>query len=147
MIVYLKTKREQKTLEVLHQIRELSFVAKAGTVPKRMFTSNVQVTVKEEYKDENGVGTLTAEDFKWDNIAGIKWKNVEGSYEAGPDWYSEEQKYYHGDIRVVFKEKSERQVIKAMEHFYSLDFVEYVKVVYDPIILEGEEITEEDPRK
>ena len=75
----------------------------------------VFVCIKSEYKEKYLAEEITIEDFNWDNIDNIEY--AFWSYESNHAW-----------IYVYLKKQSPWAARRAMRHFESLDFVEFVEL-------------------
>jgi len=72
----------------------------------------VSVLIKAEYREKFLAEEFTVEDFEWDNIDRIEYRT----------WYDNISEPCGGMV-VYLKEKGREQVIAAVEHFKTLDFV------------------------
>jgi len=73
----------------------------------------VTVSIKEEFQQQFEEEQFTIEDFEWENVDWIRYvKNFTGG----------------GNIKVYLKEQGREEVLEAIEHFETLNFVQGANV-------------------
>ena len=77
------------------------------------------VTIKGDYKEKFLQETFTSEDFQWDNIQWVQ-------YREWSDYYN------RGNAAIYLKKHGENHVKEAVEHFKTLEFISEVAFTHDP---------------
>lgn len=80
---------------------------------------SVIIQIKQEYQQEFENEEFTIEDFIWDNVESI-------SYGA---WYANASEPY-GSMTIYLKEHGKTQVLDAIDHFETLDFIKHAEAQY-----------------
>ena len=105
--IYLNEQGRDEVIAAMEHFETLNFVYSASG--KLLFALNsVSLQIEQEYQQEFEEETFTIEDFEWDNIESIVYRNWYGSY---------------GSISINLNEQGREQVIDAVEHFRRLNFV------------------------
>ena len=119
-------KKRFLTILVSLIVTMVSIFIGCSTNKSEFSTMWVLVDVKEEYKEAFINKEITIEDFCWDNVERIEY----GS------WY-EKTSPQSGSLKVYLINPGEWQVLNAVNHFNTLDFVYLAELDY-VIHLEGD---------
>lgn len=114
--VYLKRIGEEEANEVVNHFKTLNFVSSVKKDKQGDYSlDQVIVVIKDEYRSQFETQEITKESLGWDNIKNIKYQTWSGTYNV---------------IVVFFNNFGKQEVFDAINHFNTLDFVEYVTPNY-----------------